>query len=125
MINGRVFAGTLTVAAIGAAGFVWAFWNRGVTVIVRNAEPTPLVDVTVHVTGADYAIGDIASGSSRQVVVAPTGASHVEISHRGVDGRERIPVTCYFEAGDSGTIHVELSRSSATVVDNQISVGLL
>ena len=125
MINVKVLAGTLTVAAVGAAGLVWAYWHRGVTVIVRNTDSGPLIDVTVHVTGADYAIGDIASGSSRQVLVAPTGASHVEISHRAADGRERIPVTCYFEAGDSGTIHVELSGTSATVVDNQISVGLL
>jgi hypothetical protein len=63
-------------------------------------------------------------GSTRSVLVDPTSESHIEISQQLVDGRGRIPVECYFEAGYSGQIEIDLSRRSVTVVDNQISVGL-
>jgi hypothetical protein len=125
MINLKVLAGAISVAAIGAAGVAWAYWSRGVTVVVRNIDSGALADVTIHVTGGDYPIGDMPPGSTRQVLAAPTGESHIEISQQQADGRARIPVTCYFEPGDSGTIHIEISRTSVAVVDNQISIGLL
>jgi hypothetical protein len=124
MINGKVLAGTLTVAAIGAAGLVWSYWQRGVTVVVRNRDSAALSGVTIHVTGRDYPIGDMPPGSTRSVLVTPTGESHIEISQHQAGSRGRIPVTCYFEAGDSGTIEIDIARTSATVVDNRISVGM-
>ena len=125
MINGRVLAGSLTVAALGAAGLVWAFWNRGVTVVVRNTDSATLGGVIVHVTGRDYLLGDMPAGSTRQVLVDPTGESHIEISQHQADGRGRIPVSCYFEGGYSGSIEIHISRTSATMVDNQISITAL
>ena len=123
MISGRVLAG-ITVAAIGAVGVVWAYGHRGVTVVVRNTDSATLSGVTIHVTGRAYPIGDIPAGSTRRVLVDPTGESHIEISQHQADGRGSIPVGCYFEAGYSGSIDIDLSRTSATVVDNRISVGL-
>ena len=124
MINGRVLAGTLTVAAIGAAGLVWAYWHRGVTVVVRNKDSAALSAVTIHVTGRDYPIGDMPPGSTRHVLVDPTGESHIEISLQQADRRERLIADCYFEGGYSGTIDIDISRTSVTVVDNKISIGL-
>ena len=124
MINGRVLVGTLSLAAVGVAGLVWAYWDRGVTVVVRNGDSEPLTGVAVHVTGRDYPIGDLPVGSTRELLVDPTGESHIEISMLHPEGRVRLPVECYFEAGYSGRIEIALSRTDASVVDNQISVGL-
>lgn len=124
MINGKILVGTLTVAVVGVAGFVWANWNRGVTVVLRNTDSTALSDITIHVTGRDYPIGDLPAGATRRVVVDPIGESHIEISQGHVDGRGRLPVECYFEAGYSGTIDIDISRTTATVTANQISIGL-
>jgi hypothetical protein len=116
--------GGLTVAFIGAAGLVWATWNRGVTIVLRNTDAAALTDVTIHVTGRDYPIGNLPAGATRRVLVDPTGESHIEISQVQAGGRGRLPVSCYFEAGYSGSIEIDVSRISATVVANQISVGL-
>jgi hypothetical protein len=124
MVSGRVLAGSLTVVAIGVVGLVWSFWNRGVTVILRNTDSATLSGVVVHVTGRDYSVGDMPAGSTRRVLVEPTGESHVEISQQLADGRGRISVSCYFEAGSSGEIEIHLSRTSVMMVDNQITVGL-
>ena len=124
MVNGKALAGMLSVAAIGVAGLVWASWQRGVTVVVRNIDSAPLVGVMIHVTGRDYPIGDMPAGSMRSVLVDPTGESHIEISQRHAGGRERRRVECYFEAGYSGSIGIEISRTAASVVDNQIAVGI-
>jgi hypothetical protein len=37
-MNGRVLVGALSLAAIGAVGLVWSYWQRGVTVVVRNSD---------------------------------------------------------------------------------------
>jgi hypothetical protein len=124
MINLRAVAAILTVFGIGAAGVAWATWPRGVTVVVRNKDSDALHGVTLHVTGRDYSIGDMPPGSTRSVVVEPTGASRIEISQQLAGGRGRVPVDCYFEGGYSGEIRIELSRASADVVHNRISVGL-
>ena len=124
MINARVLVGGFTVAVIGAAGLVWAYWNRGVTVVLRNTDATALSDVTIHVTGRDYPIGDMPSGSTRNILVDPTGESHIEISQQHADGRGRLVVQCYFESGYSGQIDIDVSRASATVANNQIAIGL-
>jgi hypothetical protein len=124
MINTKVLVGGLAIAVMGAAGFVWAYWNRGVTVVLRNTDETALLDVTIHVTGRDFDIGDMPVGSTWHVLVDPTGESHIEISQQQAGGRRRIPVDCYFEAGYSGEIRIDISRMSAAVVDNKIAVGL-
>jgi hypothetical protein len=124
MVSGRVLAGGLAIAAIGVAGLVWSFWNRGVTVVLRNTDSATLSGVVVHVTGGDSAVGDMPAGSTRRILVEPTGESHIEISQQVADARGRIPVSCYFEAGSSGEIEIHLSRTSAAVVDNRITVGL-
>jgi hypothetical protein len=124
MINTKVLVGGFTVAVIGAAGLVWAYWNRGVTIVLRNTDSAALLDVTIHVTGRDYPIGDMPAGSTRNVLVDPTGESHIEISMQQAGGRGRLPVQCYFEAGYSGEIAIDISRDSVTVVDNQIAIGL-
>ena len=124
MVSGRVIFGAFTVALAGAAGLVWANWNRGVTVVLRNRDSTALSDVVIHVTGRDYRVGDIPAGATRQVVVDPIGESHIEISQRHPTGRGRLPVECYFEAGYSGTIDVDVTRTEVTVAANDISVGL-
>jgi hypothetical protein len=124
MINTKVLVGGFTVAVIGAAGLVWAFWNRGVTIVLRNTDSAALVDVTIHVTGRDYPIGDMPAGATRTVLVDPTGESHIEISLQQAGARGRLPVQCYFEAGYSGEIAIDISNTSVTVVDNQIAIGL-
>jgi hypothetical protein len=123
-ISGRALFGTLSVAVLGAVGVAWAYWHRGVTVVVRNRDSAALSAVTIHVTGRDYPVGDMPAGSTRRVVVEPTGDSHIEISHHSIDGRRRMPVDCYFGAGDSGAIDIEISRTSVAVVGNEISIGL-
>jgi len=124
MLNGKALASILTLTGIGVVGVVWANWHRGVTVILHNADAVSLSDITIHVTGHDYPIGDIPPGFTKHVLVDPTADSHIEISQRLADGRERLPVECYFESGYSGTITIAVSTRSATVVDNQIAVGL-
>jgi hypothetical protein len=124
LINGRILVGTLSLAALGVAGFVWAYWDRGVTVVLRNRDSATLNGVTIHVTGRDYPVGDIPAGSEKRVLVDPTGESHIEISQQNADGRGRLAVECYFEGGYSGTIEIEISRTVATVVDNRITIGI-
>ena len=123
-ISGKALFGTLSVAVLGAAGVAWAYWHRGVTVVVRKRDSAALTAVTIHVTGRDYPIGDMAAGSTRRVLVEPTGDSHIEVSHQSIDGRRRISVECYFGAGDSGAIDIEISRTSVAVIDNEIAIGL-
>ena len=123
MVSTRLLLGSLTVAVLGAAGLVWASWNRGVTIVLRNADSAALRDVTIHVTGCDYPVGNISVGSTRRVLVDPTGASHVEISQRNAEGRGPVLVSCYFEAGFSGALEIDLRCDSALVVGNSISVG--
>jgi len=123
-ISGRALFGTLSVAALGAAGVAWAYWHRGVTVVVRNRDSAALSAVAIHVTGRDYPIGDMPPGSTRRVLVDPTGDSHIEVSRQSIDGRRRIPVSCYFGAGDTGSIEIEISGTSVDAVKNEISIGL-
>lgn len=123
MVSTRLLLGSLTVAVLGAAGLVWASWNRGVTIVLRNADSAALRDVTIHVTGCDYPVGNISVGSTRRVLVDPTGASHVEILQRQAEGRGRVLVPCYFETGFSGALEIDLRCDSALVVGNSISVG--
>jgi len=125
MINRRVLIVALTVATVGVAGLIWAGWNRGVTVIVRNRDAATLSDVTIHVTGREYPIGDVPPGSERNVLVDPTGESHIEIAHGPTGERARLLVGCYFEGGYSGTIEIDVTRTEATVASNEITVGLL
>jgi hypothetical protein len=101
---------TIFAAICGTAYAAWAFQSHGVDVIVRNTEPATIRNVTVHVTGKAYDLGDIAPNAQKRVVVRPNNESHVEISF--VDTREtekRLVADCYFESsGYEGTLEVEI-----------------
>ena len=87
------------------------FLQRGVTVVVFNADSAELSDVTVHVTGNSYPVGPIRPGQWLSVPVRSKGESHVEVEFRDADGqRKRLSADCYFEGGYSGTVNVTLNR---------------
>jgi hypothetical protein len=76
-------------------------------------------DVVVHVTGASYPVGSLAPGASVRVRVQTKGESHVEIEQ---STGQRLVVDCYFEAGFSGTLEVDVSSAKIVAVRNKLKI---
>lgn len=105
----RLFMSGLLAAAIATAVGVATVWPRGVRVSVTNRGPERLTDVVVHVTGNAYRLGTLEVGASQTVSVRSRGESHVELEFTHSAGeRLRLNAGGYFEAGDEGSVEIEL-----------------
>lgn len=107
--RGLLLIAALLPVAI-AASWYWLFAYRpGITVIVFNAGPQPLIDVVLVVTGHRVTLGEIAANRSAQGVVKCTGDSHLEIELR-IEGQamRRLDAGGYFQPGYYGTIRVTI-----------------
>jgi hypothetical protein len=107
--RGLLLIAALLPVAI-AASWYWLFAYRpGITVIVFNAGPQPLIDVVLVVTGHRVTLGEIAANRSAQGVVKCTGDSHLEIEFR-IEGQamRRLDAGGYFQPGYYGTIRVTI-----------------
>ncbi|WP_164100610.1 hypothetical protein [Candidatus Laterigemmans baculatus] len=111
-----VFA--LVAGWVGLAAFQF---RSGVRIIVENAGTSPLKSVVLHVTGASYALGDIAVGKSATMRVRPTGESHLEIEFTRSDGEtRRLDAGGYFEPGYLGAMRVEIKDGQIFRVEEDI-----
>jgi hypothetical protein len=106
--------GLLLIAAVLplaiASAWYWLFAYRpGITVIVFNAGPQPLIDVVLVVTGQRVTLGEIAANRSAQAAVKCTGDSHLEIEFR-IEGQatRRLDAGGYFQPGYYGTIRITI-----------------
>ena len=99
------------IAVAGIASIAWIVYRLApsrILVIVNNHGPETLRDVTVHVTGASYDIGDLPPGVTKQVRVAPTGESGVMIEFADATGkRVHSEWFGYFEAGYGGSVRLD------------------
>jgi hypothetical protein len=105
------------IAFTGSTLLAWIAYRMvtpGIQVIVINQGPDVLQDVTVHVTGASYDIGNLSPGESKQVGVSPTGESDVFIEFTDKQEKQfRLTVGRYIEPAYRGTLRVDIK-------DNQI-----
>jgi hypothetical protein len=106
------------VAALLTAIAALALVDYGVSVDLKNVGVEPMRGVVVHVTGASYPVGDLAPSARVRVKVQPRGESHVEIEH---SAGQRFVVDCYFEAGYSGTLSVDLSSTRIVAVRDKVT----
>lgn len=115
--------------SILAALLVLACWiqNQGLRVRVTNKGPAQLHSVVVLVTGQSYALGDIASNSSKAVRVDPTSKSHVEIEFRDANGGPvKLNAGGYFNASWTGTYSIEVAGDNLlNVTDDMHLPGLV
>lgn len=97
--------------------------RSGVRVTVQNAGTTPLKSVVLHVTGATYALDDIAPGESATMRVNPTGESHLEVEFTDIDGQtQRLNAGGYFESGYRGSIRVEIDDGQISEIDENVKL---
>src|SRR5436309_1468181 len=91
---------TSTVLLICIGVICYLVFAPEVRVTVWNTGQEIMGDVTIHVTGRAYSLGDLAPGVSRAQMVSPTSESHVEVEFTDEqDSRVRLKVDCYFEPG--------------------------
>ncbi len=90
----------------------------GVAVELINAGPEPMRGVVVHVTGASYAIGELAAGARKKIVVYPTSESHIEIEQ---STGQRLVVDCYFETAYSGTLTANISSTQVLSIQDEVT----
>jgi hypothetical protein len=108
------------LCAGGAIGY--EFFYAGTRIVVRNTGQEAMRDVTVHVTGRVYSLGDLAPGDSRTQKVSPTGESSAEIEFTDEgDRRVRLNADCYFEPGLGyrGRIDVEIRDGKIVAVKDE------
>ena len=88
-----------------------------------------MADVTVHVAGNKFVIGDLAPEESRRAHVTPRNqAGGATVSLVLPDGTKREMVICpYLESkGFSGSVHVEVHNGGVLrIVSSTIGVGYL
>jgi hypothetical protein len=101
-----------------AAVLTFLLRKEGVTVVVENVGAEPMRGVVVHVTGAAYPVGEIATGAKTTVVVNPNGESHVEVEQ---SSGQRLVVECYFESGYSGKVTAKVSSTKVHSVISEVS----
>jgi len=93
--------------------------DRGTKVILMNKNSDTLHSVVVHVTGNSYSVGELDPDKAKSVKVYPTGESHVEIEHVGLDGaKKRLYADCYFEQGYGGSIEISMTADAITKLDH-------
>jgi len=120
----------ISALVVGAAACSMAiaavvFWPGGVAVVVKNVDDRTIQNVTVHVSGNSYPIGDLTAAKQIRIPVRPNGESHVEISFLGMDGSEKRHVAdCYFEpAHYHGTIEIDVSDDGIVRCKDDIRYG--
>jgi hypothetical protein len=114
-----VLAGAGVVALVaGVIGY--AALAPGVHVTVRNTGREPMRQVTLHVTGRSYSLGDVPPGATCTKKVFPTSESHVELELTDEQGRRRRLVAgCYFESGYRGRIDIEVKDGAVVAVTGE------
>jgi hypothetical protein len=101
---------------------LYLLFSRGIEVSIHNAGPESVQRVSVHVTGAEYQIGDISHLEKRSCRVFPAGESDVEIRFLAKDGSEsqhRIDV--YLEPAYRGRIEIEIRDGEIVKTANTVS----
>ena len=113
----------VSVLVAGLAGLAVFQFRSGVRITVENAGTTPLKSVVLYVTGASYALGDIAVGRSATMRVKPTGESHLEIELTDSDGKtQRLDAGGYFEPGYRGSMQVEIEDGQISKAEENITL---
>jgi hypothetical protein len=115
----------IVAAILLCAGVIGYFvFAPGVRVTVRNTGQEMMRDVTVHVTGRAYAIGDLAAGGSRTRRVSPTSESHVEVEFTDEQSRRvRLVAGAYFEPGYRGQIDIEIRDGKVVAVKDEVRIS--
>jgi len=115
------------VATAGLALVVTlALWTtrssqRGVVVNVRNVGAKPMRKVSVIVTGATYAIGDLEPNGQGSVRVNPQGESHVELRwDDGQGNNQSVNAGGYFEPGYRGEMTIDVADGIVAKLDDQV-----
>ena len=94
----------------------------GGRVTIRNTGATPIHSVVLHVTGAEYPLGDIASGSSAEATVRPRGKSHLEIEFTDSEGKkQRLNAGGDLESGYRGSIQVSIKDGAVVDIEHKIT----
>ena len=121
-----MIGGALALVLVVTGLFVAITWPTGVSVEVTNAGTSPVKELIVHVTGNTHRIGDLEPGESKEVRVAPSSESHVELEWKNVNGRVFYEtVDCYFEAsGYNGCVSVTITDSGIGATEVKIDIGL-
>jgi hypothetical protein len=116
----------IAAAILLVAGFAgYTIFAPGVRVTVLNTGKTPLREVTVHVTGRSYALGDIPPGHFSGQKVSPTSKSHFEVEFTDEQGkRVRHSAGGYLEASCRGYIDIEIRDGQVVNVKNQVRLGI-
>jgi hypothetical protein len=106
----------------GVIGYI--IFGPGVHVTVRNTGQVVMRDVTVHVTGRAYSLGDLAAGGLRTQKVSPTGKSHVEVEFTDEQGkRVRLDADCYFSPDFRGQIDIHIKDGKVVAVQNEVRIS--
>jgi hypothetical protein len=93
--------------------------DRGTNVILMNQSSDALHSVVVHVTGNSYSVGELEPDKAKSVKVNPTGESHIEIEHVGIDGTaKRLYADCYIEKGYGGSIEINMTADAITKLNH-------
>jgi len=115
-----VSMGILVAALIG-----FGVIPPGVVVKVRNTGQEVMRDLTVHVTGREYSLGDLLPGDFRTRKVLPTSESHVEVEFTDeLCQRVRLNAGGYFEPGYRGEIYIEIRDGMLVAVKHQVRISI-
>ena len=113
----------IPVVLLIVIGVLLLRFRPGIQVTIQNNGSTTLRSVELHVTGASYQLGDIASGASATARVQPTSESSLEIEFSDSDGEvQRLDADGYFEAGYRGTIHVSINDGAIETNEQNIKL---
>jgi hypothetical protein len=117
----------MVVVALLFAGAIYCiFFAPGVHVTVRNTGQEVLRNVTVHVTGDEKSLGDLAPGGFRSRKIRPASGSHVEVEFTIEQGtRLRLIVDCYSEPGYRGELDFEIQDGKIGKVKNTIRISIV
>ena len=107
----------LAMPALALAGCFSISNETPATFTVTNVGSDTMRAVVVHVTGASYAIGELAPGASRSVDVFAQGDSHVELTS---GANPRLTVACYFGPGYSGRISSQVTATRVVAVQTDV-----
>ena len=95
--------------------------QRGITVIIENADDREIHSVVVQVTGNSYPLGDIAPGRSNKATVNATGESKLGIDFTDADGHSRrLKAESYFEPRYRGSIRVAIKGGAIDHIEKKI-----
>ena len=118
-----IFIVLVTVVVLLAGWVRYAFVVHGIHVSVTNTGQDVLRDVTVHVTGRSYPLGDLSPFTSHACEVSPASESHVELELTDAqDRRVRLNAGGYFEPGYRGTMEIQVRDGKVIGVKDDISI---